>query len=121
MANKTLADEIISLIQSYSNNNPPPISCKIIGNYDDEPYSDVKTEEFGKISYIKTIGSTKIGLDGVICFINGDLKQGVVITSSDCEYHSDIDLLDFYVDFNLNFSVSGRDDIITVETFLKEK
>ena len=81
MSNRSLIDEIITLVKSEANNNPSPKSCKIVGNYGDEPYSDVEIDGVGKLTYIKTIGSTKIGLDGVICFLDGDLNHGLAITS----------------------------------------
>ncbi|MBQ2652658.1 MAG: hypothetical protein IJF83_03815 [Methanobrevibacter sp.] len=80
MTNRTLTDEIITLIQSEANNNPAPKPCKIIGNYGETPYSDVEIEDLGKLIHKKTIGSTKIGLEGIICFLNGNLSDGVVIT-----------------------------------------
>ena len=119
---RELVDEIITLIHSEANNNPPPKPCKIVKNYGNEPYSDVEVENLGILIYKKTIGSTKIGSEGIICFLNGDLKQGVVITSSDSNSNNgSFDINDLEVDFNLNFGVSGRDDIIIVETFLKQK
>lgn len=117
---RELVDEIITLIQSNANNNPPPKSCKIIGNYDDEPYSDVIVEDLGKLLYRKTIGSTKIGLEGIICFLNGDLNQGIVITSQSSN-NNNFNVDDLEVDFNLTFGVSGRDDLISVDTFITEK
>ena len=117
MANKTLADEIITMIQAYSNNNPPPALCKIVKNYPDSKYCDVSSDGIGILKYVKVIGDTTVGLDGIINFIDGDLNNVVVITSS----KSDEPVSDLDVDFNLNFGLSGRDDMITVETFLKEK
>lgn len=122
MSNRTLVDEIITLIHSEANNNPPPKPCKIIKNYSDEPYSDVEVEDLGILMYRKTIGTTKVGSEGIICFINGDLKQGVVITSQSFDISNvDIDPSDLDIDFDLTFGVSGRDDSITVDTFFKLK
>ena len=121
---RELIDEMITLIRSESNNNPAPKSCKVVKNYGDEPFCDVEVEDLGILIYKKTLGSTKIGSEGIICFLNGNLNEGIVITSSDSDSNSnnnsfDIDNLE--IDFNLNFGISGRDDIITVETFLKQK
>lgn len=122
MSNRTLIDEFITLIHSEANNNPPPQPCKIIKNYGDKPYSDVEVEDLGILIYKKTIGTTKIGSEGIICFLNGDLKQGVVITSQSNDISElDIDPSDLEIDFDLNFGISGRDDMITVNTFLKLK
>ena len=79
---RELIDEIITLINSEANNNPPPKPCKIIKNYDDEPYCDVEVENLGILIHKKTIGTPEIGLEGIICFLNGDLNEGIVITST---------------------------------------
>ena len=119
---RELVDEIITLIHSEANNNPPPKLCKIIKNYGDEPYCDVEVEDLGVLIYRKTIGTTNIGSEGIICFLNGNLNQGIVITSSSGEISDlNIDFSDLDVDFNLTFGVSGRDDLISVETFLIQK
>ena len=117
MANKTLADEIITMIQSYSNNNPPPALCKIVKNYPDSKYCDVSSDGIGILKYVKVIGDTTVGLDGIINFIDGNLNNAVVITAS----KSHESMGEFDVDFNLNFGLSGRDDMITVETIKKKK
>lgn len=80
MSNRTLTSEIITLIHSEANNNPAPLSCKIVKNYGDSPYSDVEVEDLGILVYRKTIGTTMVGSEGIICFLNGDSKEGVVIT-----------------------------------------
>ena len=51
---RELVDEIITLIHSEANNNPPPKPCKIVKNYDNEPYSDVEVENLGILIYKKT-------------------------------------------------------------------
>lgn len=79
---RELIDEIITLINSEANNNPPPKPCKIIKNYDGEPYCDVAVEDLGILIHKKTIGTPEIGLEGIICFLNGDLNEGIVITST---------------------------------------
>lgn len=78
---RELIDEMITLIHSESNNNPAPKLCKIVKNYGDTPFCDVEVEDLGILIYKKTIGSTEIGSEGIICFLNGDLNQGIVITS----------------------------------------
>lgn len=122
MSDRTLIGEIITLIRSEANNNPPPKSCKIIKNYGDEPFSDVEVENLGILLHKKTIGTTKVGSEGIICFLNGDLNQGTVITSGETTLsQSDLSIDNLDIDFNLIFGVSGRDDLITVNTFLKYK
>lgn len=119
---RELIDEMITLIHSESNNNPAPKPCKIVKNYGDTPFCDVEVEDLGILIYKKTIGSTEIGSDGIICFLNGDLNQGIVITSNnshsadiptklsellnDCGFLTSDNLLDYVKndDYRLNDS-----------------
>ena len=76
MAEKTLAEEIITIIQSEANNNPAPQKCTIKKIYDDKNHADVTTEN-GEYTYAEclTIGNT-----GILIFLNGDLNEYIVIT-----------------------------------------
>ena len=117
MAGRTLVDEIITLIQSEANNNPAPKVCKIVSNYGSKPYSDVEVEELGKLTYIRTIGSTRVGLEGLICFLNGDLNQGVVITSEEIHFNEKLGLNQESSD-KFNFAIINKSDkYITYEEF----
>ena len=117
MAGRTLVDEIITLIQSEANNNPAPKVCKIISNYGAKPYSDVEVEDLGKLTYIRTIGSTKVGLEGLICFLNGDLNQGVVITSEELHFNEKLGFNQESSD-KFNFAIITKSDkYITYEEF----
>ena len=109
MAGRTLVDEIITLIQSEANNNPAPKVCKIISNYGAKPYSDVEVEDLGKLTYIRTIGSTKVGLEGLICFLNGDLNQGVVITSEELHFNEKLGFNQESSD-KFNFAIITKSD-----------
>ena len=63
---RELIDEIITLIKSESNDNPAPKPCKIIKNYDDEPYCDVEVEELGTLVHKKTIGEVSFAEIGLV-------------------------------------------------------
>lgn len=117
MSNRTLVDEIITLIKSEANNNPAPKVCKIIGNYGANPYSDVEVEDLGKLIHIRTVGSTRIGLEGIICFLNGDLNQGVVVTSEELHINEKFGLnQDSSNKFNFAI-ITKSDKYITYEEF----
>ena len=120
MANE-LIDEIITLIHSEANNNPPPQFCTIVGNYDGESYTDVEVESMGRLYHKKTIGTTDIGSEAIICFLNGNLDDVVVIAPPSNKNDVSFNLDNIEVDIDLSYGISGREDIITVETFLKEK
>lgn len=82
MSNRTLADEVITLIQSQSNNNPAPISCKITKVYDDFNHVDAEIDS-GTLTYVETIGNIPVvGSKGIVVFLDGNLDNSVIIPSS---------------------------------------
>ena len=77
---KTLAEEIITIIEAHSNNNPAPTTGTITRTYTDGNYADVETED-GTHRYVPVIGNNAIDTDGVIIYIDGDLNNPLLITS----------------------------------------
>lgn len=80
MADRTITDEIISIVQSVANNNPAPIEATINKIYTNG-YCDVTTN-IGKISYVKTIGDPAINNTGVIIYTDGNTNNPILITKS---------------------------------------
>ena len=78
MNNKTLADEIITLITHFANDNPAPIVAEMIREYEDG-YIDVRTEE-GDYLHIPLIGSYGDYKECVVVFIDGRYNGGYAIT-----------------------------------------
>lgn len=79
--NTTLADEIITIIQTEANNNPAPVKCKILKIYNDN-HVDVETD-LGLLNHVEVIGTNySIGDTGIVIFVDGDLNNNLVITSS---------------------------------------
>ena len=78
MNNKTLADEIITLITHFANDNPAPIVAEMIKEYEDG-YIDVRTEE-GDYLHIPLIGSYGDYKECVVVFIDGIYNGGYAIT-----------------------------------------
>ena len=71
MAKPTLAKSLVTMINGEANNNPAPIACEVIKNYDDPNIVDVTTDE-GTYDYVPCILSNKIGNIGILIFIDGD-------------------------------------------------
>lgn len=102
MSGSNFVDEIITIVKAEANNNPAPLLCKIVKNYDDSSYSDVTVEDFGILKHKRTFGSTNIGVEGVVVFIDGDINNCVVITPTKPET---VDLNNIYealTDLNSN-------------------
>lgn len=81
MAEKTLADEIITIINSEANNNLAPLTGSVTNIYTDG-YIDVITPD-GVMKYIQCIGEAKKDKTGVLVFINGDDSNPVFIVDTD--------------------------------------
>ena len=80
MPEPTLAEEIITIVQSVANNNPAPTIGTITKIYDDNNHVDIETEN-GTLTYIPTIShQLQIGNPGVIIYLDGNLEKQIIIT-----------------------------------------
>ena len=82
MPEPTLADEIITLINSEANNNPAPIHCTITKVYSDNNHVDATTS-IGTLEYIPTITNTPhTNTEGIIIFPEGDQDSPVILPAT---------------------------------------
>ena len=81
MTEKTLTDEIITIIQSENDKIAKPTIGTIIKIYEnDNTRADVKTTKYGVLSYVKIFGKTpSVDNDCVITFIDGSFDRYVGI------------------------------------------
>ena len=77
--NTTLADEIITIIQSEANNNPAPLPCTIRKIHTSDKLVDVRLEDGTVVKYCNCVGYPVLDADAVLCFLNGDTNRGVVL------------------------------------------
>ena len=85
MAQKTLAEEIVTIVEAHSNDNPAPTTCTVINNYDDDQYHvDVSTED-GTLRYVPCLFSNTVGADGIIVYLDGDLNNPLAIIDTRSE------------------------------------
>lgn len=81
MVNKSLVDEIITIVKSEANNNPPPLLAEIIKVYTSD-YVDVIVN--GVIfKSVRCFGPKSVGVQGVLVFIDGDVNNQCFIGSGD--------------------------------------
>ena len=79
MTEKTLAEEIITIIRNEANNNPPPQKCTVINNYPNEPNRiDIQTNET-IIKYVECLFNNTIGQKGILIYPNGNLNQPIAL------------------------------------------
>lgn len=79
MTEKTLTDEIITIINSVANNNPAPTRCTITKVYNDNNHVDATTN-IGTLNYIETIGNTPTtNKTGIVIYLDGDTNTPIII------------------------------------------
>ena len=79
---KSLADEIITIVKSVANNNPAPEKCRIVKVYDDKVHADVQTS-LGILKYVEVIGSNPTRGDAVMLYLDEDLSEYIIIGDKD--------------------------------------
>lgn len=79
MVERTLADEIISIVHSEANNNPLPIKCTIHETYSNG-LIDVLLENGTILTYLPVIGSPRVGDTGVLLYLDDEKTNQIIIT-----------------------------------------
>lgn len=79
MAEKTFAEEIEIMIQDMANNNPAPERCKIIKNYSDSNFVDIKTEKGDEMKTVPLMGTNTVGKTAIVIFLEGKINKPFVI------------------------------------------
>lgn len=80
MVERTLADEIISIVHSEANNNPLPVKCTIHETYSNG-LIDVLLENGNIITYLPVIGSPRVGDTGVLLYLDDETNNQIIITN----------------------------------------
>ena len=80
MVERTLADEIISIVHSEANNNPLPLKCTIHETYPNG-LIDVMLENGTILTYLPVIGSPRVGDTGVLVYLDDEDNNQIIITN----------------------------------------
>ena len=80
MVERTLVDEIISIIHSEANNNPLPVKCTIHETYSNG-LIDVLLENGTILTYLPVIGSPRVGDTGVLLYLDDEDNNQIIITN----------------------------------------
>ena len=80
MVERTLADEIISIVHSEANNNPLPVKCTIHETYSNG-LIDVLLENGNIVTYLPVIGSPRVGDTGVFLYLDDETNNQIIITN----------------------------------------
>ena len=80
MVERTLVDEIISIVHSEANNNPLPLKCTIHETYSNG-LIDVLLENGTILTYLPVIGSPRVGDTGVLLYLDDETNNQIIITN----------------------------------------
>ena len=80
MVERTLTDEIISIVHSEANNNPLPLKCTIHETYSNG-LIDVLLENGTILTYLPVIGSPHVGDTGVLVYLDDETNNQIIITN----------------------------------------
>ena len=80
MVERTLVDEIISIIHSEANNNPLPLKCTIHETYSNG-LVDVLLENGNILTYLPVIGSPRVGDTGVLLYLDDEKNNQIILTN----------------------------------------
>ena len=80
MVERTLADEIISIVHNEANNNPLPVKCTIHETYSNG-LIDVLLENGNIVTYLPVIGSPRVGDTGVLLYLDDETNNQIIITN----------------------------------------
>ena len=80
MVERTLADEIISIVHSEANNNPLPVKCTIHETYSNG-LIDVLLENGTILTYLPVIGSPRVGDTGILLYVDDETNNQIIITN----------------------------------------
>ena len=94
MVERTLVDEIISIIHSEANNNPLPLKCTIHETYPNG-LIDVLLENGTKLTYLPVIGSPRVGDTGVLLYLDDEKNNQIIITNGGSSGGGEVDLSNY--------------------------
>ena len=109
MTQKSLVDEIITIIKSEANNNPAPERCRIRKVYPDKVHADIETRH-GLLKYVDVVGyNPKLGDNAIIIYLDEDYKDYVVVA----------DTVDEVVDIVTSWEATLSDEKVPSEKLTK--
>lgn len=82
MAERTLSEQIITIVQSEANNNEAPLQATVNHIYTDG-YVDIRLTNNDLVKYVQCIGEAKTGKTGVLVFLNGTTDNPIFIVDHD--------------------------------------
>lgn len=79
MTQKTLPQQIETIVQTQLNQTLTPVKATITHTYPDTKHVDINTEEYGVLKHVQTITTHETGDETVLIFLNNDQNQKIII------------------------------------------
>lgn len=117
MVERTLVDEIISIIHSEANNNPLPVKCTIHETYSNG-LVDVILENGNILTYLPVIGSPRVGDTGVLLYLDDEKSNQIVITNGGSNIDTgwqNVSFLDGYTNSGDNLKIRRIGNIVEIK------
>lgn len=114
MREKRLDELIIEIVESVANNNQAPSACTIIKSYEDN-FADINLPGKGDLNYVKVIGDNSVGIEGVVCFLDGGYDNAVAITDKSLDWLKGW----FYTKTETDTKLEGKQDTLVSGTNIK--
>lgn len=75
MTQKTLTQQIETIIQNQLNQTLTPVKATITHTYPDTKHVDINTAEYGVLKHVQTITDHTVGDETILIFINNQEKM----------------------------------------------
>ena len=79
MTQKTLTNQIETIIQNQLNQTLTPVKATITHTYPDTKHVDINTSEYGVLKHVQSITDHTVGDETVLIFLNNDQNQKIII------------------------------------------
>ena len=78
MTQKTLTQQIETIIQNHLNQTLTPVKATITHTYPDTKHVDINTAEYGVLKHVQTITTHETGDETILIFLNNQNEKMVI-------------------------------------------
>ena len=78
MTQKTLTQQIETIIQNHLNQTLTPVKATITHTYPDTKHVDITTAEYGVLKHVQTITTHTVGDETILIFLNNQNEKMVI-------------------------------------------
>lgn len=79
MTQKTLPQQIETIVQNHLNQTLTPVKATITHTYPDTKHVDINTSEYGVLKHVQTITTHTVGDETILIFLNNNQNEKMVI------------------------------------------